>query len=421
MALPSDEIRRRLEAFVEKWSDWDGSEEAGAKPFLLELLACYGVDWKAQGVRFEVKVPWGGFVDLLWPGVCLVEMKRPSEAKNLTAHYKKQAVGYWVQSGFDDLRPPAYVVMCAFQRFEVWRPGFSEPRTSFGIDELPKRHDLLAFLTGAEPDFTETGDELTREAVTLVTDVYRRVVERKEATPDTLRDFVLQCVWCMFAEDLGLLPGRMLSKLLDGLVKDPSRSTADDLGRLFEVLAEPGPRPAHGAYARAPHVDGQLFEEPARVHLLPDEVADLRAAAIFDWTRVEPAIFGSILEGALGRERQWSFGAHYTSEEDILKVVGPTIVEPWAECIEACATLDDVRAAQDDLTAYRVLDPACGSGNFLYVAYRELRELELRLAERERELRAEAGLPIEARTGIFPLKGSAFCSRGSQRRHARAT
>jgi len=118
---------------------------------------------------------------------------------------------------------------------------------------------------------------------------------------------------------------------------------------------------------------------------------------------VEPAIFGSLLEGALGRERQWALGAHYTAEADILKVVLPTVVEPWRRRLKAIETLAEAEAAQADLLNFVVLDPACGSGNFLYVAYRELRRFEHDLHARMTELRTAAGLPHQGMIGFFPL------------------
>src|SRR5581483_1965302 len=151
-------------------------------------------------------------------------------------------------------------------------------------------------------------------------------------------------------------------------------------------------------YAGVPYADGGLFAKPAIVHLELDELELLRQAASYDWKLVEPAIFGSLLEGALGPERVWALGAHYTSEADIMKVVGPTIVGRWRERIGACTTLADVEQAQRDLAAYVVLDPACGSGNFLYVAYRHLRRLEQELRKLERKVRREAGLD-ESSTG----------------------
>ncbi|MHB1241971.1 MAG: DNA methyltransferase [Gaiellaceae bacterium] len=404
MPTQPEELRSRLEAFAQKWRDFSGTEKSVDKPFLTELLHCYGTDWHAAGVRFEHKLPKGGFIDMLWPGVCIVEMKGPKDAGKLTELYHSQAFPYWSVSGTPEHEPPPYVVMCSVTRFQVWKPGYAEPHAEFGIEELPERAEALGFLAGFEPKFETDRAELTKGAVELVTSVFAEIEARRDTPPETLRDFVLQCVWCMFAEDLGLLPDRMFTKLLVGLVQDPSRASEDELGGLFEIVNTPGPRPSHGVYENAPFVNGQLFEKPARVHLTTAEVARLREATTFDWKLVEPAIFGYLLEGALGRERQWRFGAHYTSEEDIKEVVGPTVIDPWRERLAACLTLPDVQAAQDDLATFHVLDPACGSGNFLYVAYRELRAIEAELAERERELRTAAGLEPTARERVFGLR-----------------
>ncbi|MGH2617519.1 MAG: DNA methyltransferase, partial [Thermomicrobiales bacterium] len=189
----------------------------------------------------------------------------------------------------------------------------------------------------------------------------------------------------------------------DGLLEDPSRSSVDDVGRLFRYLAEPGERPDHGVYAGTPYADGGLFDAPTEVHLEKEEVETLRQACDFDWTQVEPAIFGALLQGALGKEKQWALGAHYTAEADILKVVLPTVVEPWRDRLAALDNVTDAQAAQRDLMSYVVLDPACGSGNFLYVAYRELRRVEAGLRRRAAELRREAGLGGQEELALYPI------------------
>jgi hypothetical protein len=402
-APPSEELRRRLAEFAARWGAYQGSERAEAQTFLNELLACYGTDRQAVGAKFEESTRAGGFMDMIWPGTCIIEMKRPSEADRLDQH-RGQALQYWQVSGERFGSAPPYVVLCAFQRFEVWRPGevYTKPKAVFDLATLPENADALLFLEGREPGFFAR-DELTRDAVALVTDLYQRLDERDAADHDVLQDFVLQIVWCMFAEDLGMLPGHLFTRLLDGLLKDPSRSSFDDLGRLFRYLAEPAPRPTHGVYEGTPFADGGLFRKPAEVHLETEEVDALRKAADFDWTQVEPAIFGALLQGALGKEKQWALGAHYTAEADILKVVLPTIVEPWRERVEACETVRDVQAAQRDLMNYVVLDPACGSGNFLYVAYRELRRVEAELRTRGAELRRAAGMPDQAELALYPI------------------
>lgn len=401
MALPAEEIQRRLTEFAQKWAAWHGTEKAGAQTFLLELLACYGTDPADVGAEFEVKVP-SGFIDLLWPGVCLIEMKHPDQAKKLTEHYRGQALRYWNEAGSDERPPAQFVVLSSFQRFQVWRPGYAKPETEFDLVELPYRLEALGFLGGLEPRFIEDRAELTREAAQLVTTLYGSLNERL-TVPDAVRDFVLQSVWCMFAEDLGLLPGHVFSGLVEFLSNHPEESSVDVLGQLFHWLDQPSGRPDRGRYAGVPYVDGQLFAAPGLVDLEPDEVELLAQACAYRWNLVEPAIFGSLLEGALGRERQWALGAHYTSEANILQVVGPTIVEPWRRRLAACGTLADVEAALADLAAFRILDPACGSGNFLYVAYLELRRIEKALVERERELRAAAGLPATPREAVFGL------------------
>jgi N-6 DNA Methylase len=406
LALSGEEIHRRLAEFAARWGGYQGSERAEAQTFLNDLLLCYGTDRREVGARFEDPTTTGGFMDMIWPRRCIVEMKRPSEAPRLEQH-REQALDYWRVSGTPETPAPRYVVLCAFHRFEVWEPGavFTAPRDTFDLAELPDHLDSLLFLAERQPVFVARQAELTREAVALVTDLYRRLRERRAADAETLREFLLQTVWSLFAEDTQMLPSHLLTRILDGLIADESRSSADDLGQLFRYLAEPRPRPEHGVYAGAPFANGGLFVRPAAVHLELEEVKLLRQACDFDWKRVEPAIFGSLLQGALGRERQWALGAHYTAEADILKVVLPTVVDPWRERIESCRTLAEVDAAQRDLTNYVVLDPACGSGNFLYIAYRELRRIEAALRRRAEDMRRSAGLRAQETLAVhFPIE-----------------
>jgi hypothetical protein len=406
--MTGEEIQRNLVDFARKWSLYEGSERAEAQTFLNELFGCYGTDRFDAGARFE-EAQEGRFLDLLWPRRCLIEMKRPSEARRLPAH-REQALGYW-RNAADAARnvpAPRYVVLSAFHRFEVWEPGAypNEPRAEFELLELPDRVDALMFLAGREPVFVASQEAVTREAVRLMTDLYARLGDRRAAGPDELRDFLLQSVWCMFAEDLGQLEEHLFTQIVDDLISTPQRSSADDLGALFEWLNRPGPRPGGGMYANTRYVNGGLFENPARLHLEQDELIALRLACEYDWRKVEPHIFGSLLQGALGEEALHALGAHYTHEVDIQKVIKPTIVDPWRERIEAASTVAHVHQLQNELLNFVVLDPACGSGNFLYVAYRELRRVEQRLHEMERELRSaegRRGADQGALTAFFPL------------------
>jgi hypothetical protein len=404
--VTGEEIRARLTAFAARWSVYEGSERSEAQTFLNELFECYGTR-RSEVARFE-EPQAGRFLDLIWPRVCLIEMKAPAEAKRLNRH-REQALRYWVEAAdaATNTPSPRWVVLCAFRKLEIWEPGAfpAAPRLQLDLIDLPDQYDALLFLAGREPVFAGGQAALTREAVVHLVDLYERLSDRRAADPDVLHDFLLQCVWCLFAEDLGQIPEHRFTTVVDELIAHPHRSSEDELGQLFGWLNTPGPRPAHGLYTGTPYANGGLFERPARVHLTRDELAHLRSAAQFQWRDVQPSIFGSLLEGALGRDRQWSLGAHYTHEADIQKVVQPTIVEPWRERIENVTTHAEAIAAQNDLLNYVVLDPACGSGNFLYVAYRELRRLEKRLHDREIELRREAGLRDQSSLSLhFPLQ-----------------
>lgn len=145
-----------------------------------------------------------------------------------------------------------------------------------------------------------------------------------------------------------------------------------------------GERPTGGAFKGAPYVNGGLFERPAHVELNRAETDLLLTASRADWHQVEPAVFGGLFTGTLADERRRVSGAHYTPEAEIQKIVQPTIVRPWRERIEALTDPDAVLTLLDELSAFRVLDPACGSGNFLYVAYQQLRTLEAELKARIR-------------------------------------
>ena len=191
----------------------------------------------------------------------------------------------------------------------------------------------------------------------------------------------------LFAEDIDLLDQYLVTRLLD----DCDAATSYDLlGSLFTEMNTPGSTPG-GRFKGVPYFNGGLFAQPARLELTDTEIVLLRECAKSDWSKVQPEIFGVIFEHSVEKEDRHAWGVHFTSPEDIMKIVNPTIVEPWREQIEGAKTLKRLRELIDRLSHFRVLDPACGSGNFLYIAYRELKRLEARLFERmEQEFKSEA-------------------------------
>ncbi len=391
------EIQAALEKFVKKWSGYAGTEKAEAQTFLNELFDAYGSDRTAVGALFEDFRSSAGFMDLHWPGILIVEMKGPNVALEKA---KDQRIRYWQESSNSKENIPAarWVIACNFREFEVWEPGRfpNEPRIRFGINELPDHYDALLFLQSdsIDPVFSEHRRELTKDAARHIAELYTSMADRSAAPIDVVQRFTMQLVWCLFAEDLGMLDGYPLQNTVDALLAEKDPDSARDIGYLFTLLNQKGDHNRKGRYAGTHYVNGELFAKPAAVYLNRDELAHLREAAEFNWREVNPTIFGSLMEGVLGDERRSELGAHYTHEADIMKIVTPTIVRPWRERIETTATPGEARELLDELCTFTVLDPACGCGNFLYVAYRELRGLEFELKQRMTRLAQETGTPV---------------------------
>ena len=182
-----------------------------------------------------------------------------------------------------------------------------------------------------------------------------------------------------------MLDRYMVTRLLDDC-KEPIDSY-DLIGGLFIEMNTPG-KTVGGRFKGVDYFDGGVFAQPVRIEIYPDEINQLKVAAKADWSKVRPEIFGTLFEHSLDKVERHAFGAYFTSPVDIMKIVGPTIVEPWREQIEGAKTLKRLSELQNRMHDYKVLDPACGSGNFLYIAYRELKRLEVRLYERMTEMSA---------------------------------
>jgi len=210
---------------------------------------------------------------------------------------------YWQSSGTPASPAPRYVVLCAFHRFEVWEPGavYTEPRATFDLVELPDHLDALLFLAGGRPVFMHDQTEVTREAVSLVTSVYGMLRERRAADRDVLRDFVLQSVWAMFAEDLAMLPSHLFTRVLDGLLADPRALEPGRPGSALRI-PERAPRQAERGSLRGYAVRERLAVRAARARARRARGARAIAAGL----RVELAQSGArdLRSAPAGRARK---------------------------------------------------------------------------------------------------------------------
>ncbi|MBI5900730.1 MAG: class I SAM-dependent DNA methyltransferase [Rhodocyclales bacterium] len=358
-----------------------GDEKGEAQLFLDHLFRAFGhAGLKEAGATCEdrVKKDGGGtaFADLVWKPVVLVEMKK--RGTDLSKHYR-QAFDYWTR-----LVPgrPRFVVLCNFDEFWIYdfETQMDAPVDTVALADLPQRWGPLAFLGAvpSAPTFGNRHEEVTRQAADLLAEVFNCLVVRG-IDRDTAQRFTLQALMCLFAEDIGLLEKYFFARLLDECAT-PAQ-TYDLIGGLFVEMNTPG-KTQGGRFKGVDYFNGGLFREPARIELDSTEINLLKNAARSDWSKVRPEIFGAIFEHSLGKETRHAYGAHFTSPVDIMKIVGPTIVEPWREQVEGAKTLKRLEELLARLERFRVLDPACGSGNFLYIAYRELKRIEARIYER---------------------------------------
>jgi len=310
---------------------------------------------------------------------------------DLRRHFR-QAFDYWVRAVPDR---PRYVVLCNFDEFWIYDfdNQLDEPVDRIALEDLPARWEATAFLLPipTEPVFGNDLVLVTREASSRVAAVFRTVLERGVPRESAQR-FALQCVMAMFAEDVGLLPAHFFTK---ALTDSTTGADAYDLVfGLFREMNTPGVT-AGGRYRGTPYFDGGLFAKIYPTELTNTELNLLCEADITDWSGVRPEIFGTLFEQSMSQGERHAYGAHFTSQSDIAKIVGPSIVEPWRERIAAAGSIPELERLLSSMYSYRVLDPACGSGNFLYVAFRELRRLEHDILEQISLRRRSSGLTAQ--------------------------
>lgn len=280
---------------------------------------------------------------------------------------------------------PQYVVLTNQRDLQLYDLGRDRaaPRLSIPLDDLPKYSEAFPFLSpdwvpGTTPKIINVS-KVSREVAELVARLYRSLKEHHADREREVVQFTLQCILTMFAEDIGLLPQEYFTMLLyDGAKNGDIEKRLRDLFRLMSTRDVPGER-------AVPFFNGGLFTNPVTLPLGDAQLAALTKASEANWRYVDPHIFGSVFQGIMSDAERHKGGVHYTAHEDIMRVVGPTIVEPWRQRIRGAKTMGELFDVREALFNFRVLDPACGSGNFLYVAFRELYRLDTELLARIRE------------------------------------
>jgi hypothetical protein len=382
-------LRTRLAEFASYRKNLlTGDEKGEAQIFCDRFFQAFGHDGlREAGATLEFRIAkesnkGTSFADLMWKPRCLIEMKKAGS--DLSKHYR-QAFDYWIRAVPDR---PQFVVLCNFDEFWVYDfdQQLDAPMDRIKIEELGDRWDALSFMLPepSEPIFAHNLVGVTREAAANVAHVFTALVEAGTDRREAQR-FALQCVMAMFAEDIGLLPGAYFTRAVEDCL-DHGYDPYDVILSLFREMNTPG-NTAGGRFQGTPYFNGGLFSVVPTVKLGRPDLLALRDAAKTNWAFVRPEIFGTLFEQSMDKGERHATGAHFTSQADIMRVVGPCIVDPWRQRIDAAKTISDYEQLLLQMLSFRVLDPACGSGNFLYVAYREMRRLEADILERIDERR----------------------------------
>ncbi len=371
--------------FVERWNDAGFGERQGAQPFFIDLCAVVGHPMPAaygepEKFTFEKAVP-GGFADAYFEDHFGWEFK--GQDAQLDGAFD-QLLRYQVH-----LKTPPLLIVSSFQtiRIQTNFPGMETARYDVRIDELtrPEPLDLVRDVFFAPERFRErlrSVDAVTRETASLFQSIVEDMETRNE-DPERLARYLNQLVFCLYSEDAGLLPDGLFSRIVGQHYRDPANFDEAIRG-LFGAM---GGGKFYGP-DRVAHFNGDLFNTVDTVELSTVALQRLGEACKSNWRDIEPSIFGTLFERALDASKRAQTGAHYTGADDIALVVEPVVMTPlrreWDEAQrEIEDVLEDADAArarletyQERLASVNVLDPACGSGNFLYIALRSLLDLE---------------------------------------------
>jgi hypothetical protein len=384
----SKEIQKAAYAFSERWKDVSAEIEE-SQTFWNEFLTIFGVD-RLQVAQFEVRVNVPGKrgrVDLLWPGVLLVEQK--SRGSNLDTA-QGQAAEYVL--GLSAKERPKFVLVSDFERIRLLDlEKMGERPQEFLLKQLHSKIHLFDFILGGRSQTVVDEILVNTQAAELMGDLHD-ALKNSRYTGTALEDFLVRVMFCLFADHTGIFDESR--HFTDFIVKHTNPSGSDvgtQLNEFFRILdIEPGLRSKNLPIQLSvlPHVNGGLFRERFETPTFDKEMRNLLIRCCrFDWGAVSPAIFGTMFQTITSPMERRNLGAHYTSETNILKVIGPLFLDDLKAELVGCG--NNKRALNDlavRISRLKFLDPACGCGNFLAIAYRELRRLDTEIRVRLKNL-----------------------------------
>ena len=382
MPLSWNEIRDRAVRFSKDWAKAT-SEQAERQTFWNEFFDAFGIKRKTVAC-FEEPVrklsgQWG-FIDLFWKGVLLVEHKSAGKPLDKATSQANDYIQGLVSTGRQE-ETPRYVIISDFQRIALhdYEEGTS---ITFPLADLHKHINAFGFIPGYKQ--TKLGaveDPINVRAVEMMGELHDALEMGGYAGHD-LERFLVRILFCLFAEDTSIFDRNGFTQLIENHSKEDGSDLGPLLARLFQVLNTPEDKRQKNLLedlAAFPYVNGRLFEENLGFADLNRSMrSQLLRCCNLDWSRISPAVFGSLFQSVMEPKERRQVGAHYTSERDILKLINSLFLDELKEEFEKIKhDVRKLKAFHEKLGKLRFLDPACGCGNFLVVTYRELRLLEI--------------------------------------------
>ena len=397
--LSLNTIRDRCVKFAHEWSDCVGDEKQEGHEFMRELMQCFGIT-KRKAISYErrsnrASTGRQGYIDALIPGKALIEMK--SAGKNLD-DAEEQALDYI--HDLADVETPRLLIMSDFHRIRIVdldqdmtsADNVESGRTEFELAKLPDHVDDLKFLAGY--GMVRVGsreqEEASIRAARVMADLYE-ALDGSGYSDHEASIFLIRILFCLYGDDAGLWERDLFTEFLETRTREDGSDLGAQLAVLYQTLNTPvecRQSTLDELTARFPYVNGGIFEERLNIPSFSSAMRDeLMRACAFDWSGISPAVFGSLFQAVKSPEARRELGEHYTSETNILKTLGPLFLDElrqkFADHVHDAKKLTDLR---QELGELRIMDPACGCGNFLVVAYRELRSLDTEILVRIREL-----------------------------------
>lgn len=377
--LSWNEIKDRALRFSNDWKD-EAREHAEAKTFWDEFFHIFGIS-RRRVASFEEPVKklneQTGFIDLFWKGTLLVEHK--SKGKSLDKAYS-QALDYF--NGLKEHELPKFVLVSDFERFRLYNleTGSQE---EFHLKELQKKVRLFGFVAGYQECVSREEDPVNIKAAVVMGRLHDALKE-SGYEGHALEAFLVRLLFALFADDTGIFEKDSFRQYLEERTDQDGSNLGAVLAEFFQTLNTPREKrlaTIEELLGQFPYVNGRLFEEPLRIAAFNSRMRDiLLECCALDWGKISPAIFGSMFQVVMSPDERRNLGAHYTSEKNILKLIGPLFLDELRAEFKKCkGSRKKLVEFHEKLSKLKFLDPACGCGNFLIITYRELRLLELEL------------------------------------------